>query len=100
MAIVTLTQHENEGKRSARQAGAISATAAEFIAAVSAELREYFAGTSVEGLVELESRSIAAFAFGRLQDAQEKARNLISDSRNEQPPQPPHPLGGHDPGTP
>ena len=40
-----------------------------FIDAVSSELIDYFYGTSVQGLVELEARSIAALSWARALDA-------------------------------
>lgn len=45
-----------------------SVSKAEFVAAVTSELRDHFRWSSVEGLVESEVEIIAAFAFQRLRD--------------------------------
>lgn len=46
--------------------GGVVISKEEFVRAVSDELIEHFAWTSVQGLVELEARSIAVSAYQRL----------------------------------
>ncbi len=51
-----------------RQAGAICTSRSEVIAAVAAELKEHFAWTSAQGLVELQAEMIGAAVAARLEE--------------------------------
>ena len=66
-AIVYLTKQMANTPQTG-QAGALLVPRDVFIKAVRDELIDYFQGTSVQGLVELEADYIARFAHARLRD--------------------------------
>lgn len=72
MHIITLTKQMAKYSSSSAPQGdgapefEIVTTRDALIAAIRAELIEHFDGTGVQGLVQLEAETIAAFAIGRL----------------------------------